>query len=307
MITIHSSGPGLHHNFLRFTLDYLSQLTPDLKQFPFDDTGCSHNDKGITFSKKFNLIMGQDIVDKNIKSCISFNPDDLLYYERVSLSREGSRNNDLYNLKNFNSWQPWNKDYVEQIYQFYNINKDEKIPKFILRDSIKKGYLNPKNTGLYKNTQKIINQIKELPNYFIVPVTAFFSFDSYKNELKKIDEKFNLELDLNELPILYKTFYEKNYVLKTHNIVFEILEAVKKQLNFKIPALDVFQEGYIYAELEKNNDFIIMPLIDNFFKNTNEIINYIKFYPEHYKAMNPNLPMFNNIPNPFFLHRQNNK
>ena len=50
-----------------------------------------------------------------------------------------------------------------------------------------------------------------------------------------------------------------------------------------------------------------MPLIDNFFKNTNEIINYIKFYPEHYKAMNPNLPMFNNMPNPFFLHRQNSK
>ena len=148
MITIHSSGPGLHHNFLRFTLDYLSQLTPDLKQFPFDDTGCSHNDKGITFSNKFDLIMGQHIVSKNIKSCISFEPDDLLYYERVGLSREGSRNNDLHNLKNFNSWQPWNKNYVEKIYQFYNINKDEEIPKFIIRDSIKKGYLNPKNTGL---------------------------------------------------------------------------------------------------------------------------------------------------------------
>jgi len=30
-------------------------------------------------------------------------------------------------------------------------------------------------------------------------------------------------------------------------------------------------------------------------------------YPEHYKAMNPNLPKFNGIDNPFFLHRQKTK
>ena len=50
-----------------------------------------------------------------------------------------------------------------------------------------------------------------------------------------------------------------------------------------------------------------MPLSESFFKNTDEIMEYIKYYPEHYKAMNPNLPIFNNIPNPFFLHRQETK
>lgn len=308
MITIFSSGPGLHHNFLRFTLDYLSMKTPEIKKFPFDRCGNSHNIEDIVFSNEFDIIMGQDTVDKNIESCISFEPDDLLYYERAGLSREHSRNNDLYNLENFNTWQPWNKDYVEKIYEFYKIDKNDKIPKFIIRDSIKKGYLNPTNTGLYKETQNIINQIKELPSYFIVPVTSFFSLDSYKNILEKINQKFDLELDFNKLPKLYKLFYKKNYILQTHNVVFEIIEAVKKkQLNIDIPKLDVFQEGYLYAEFEKNNDFITMPLVDNFFKDTTEIINYIKYYPEHYKAMNPNLPTYNNIDNPFFLHRQNNK
>ena len=30
-------------------------------------------------------------------------------------------------------------------------------------------------------------------------------------------------------------------------------------------------------------------------------MDYLKYYPEHYKAMNPNLPKFNGIPNPFYL------
>ena len=55
------------------------------------------------------------------------------------------------------------------------------------------------------------------------------------------------------------------------------------------------------------HDFVIMPITDDFFKTTKEITDYIKLYPEHYKAMNPNLPKFNNIDNPFFLHRQKSK
>ena len=61
------------------------------------------------------------------------------------------------------------------------------------------------------------------------------------------------------------------------------------------------EQAYLYAKLEETNNFITMPLSESFFKNTDEIIEYIKYYPEHYKAMNPNLPIFNNIPNPFFF------
>ena len=53
--------------------------------------------------------------------------------------------------------------------------------------------------------------------------------------------------------------------------------------------------------IEKNNSFIQVPNTREFFKDTLEIVEYIEFYPNHYKAMNPNLPMFNGIPNPFHL------
>ncbi len=70
--------------------------------------------------------------------------------------------------------------------------------------------------------------------------------------------------------------------------------------------------GLISADLEeerieKNYDFIQTPLTRNFFSDTDEILEYVKYYPNHYKAMNPNLPKFNNIDNPFHLWAKNKK
>jgi hypothetical protein len=86
-----------------------------------------------------------------------------------------------------------------------------------------------------------------------------------------------------------------------------VLDAVKENTDIPVPPLDTIQQAYVYAKLEKQHDFITMPMTETFFKTTKEITDYIKLYPQHYKAMNPNLPKFNNIDNPFFLHRQNNK
>ena len=65
--------------------------------------------------------------------------------------------------------------------------------------------------------------------------------------------------------------------------------------------LDIVEQAYISAWIEKNYEFVVVPACDQFFQSTAEIINWLKHYPEHYKAMNPNLPTFNNIPNPFHL------
>ena len=71
--------------------------------------------------------------------------------------------------------------------------------------------------------------------------------------------------------------------------------------------LDIVEQGYLYAWIEKNNDYIQTPLTRNFFVDTNEILEYIKVYPNHYKAMNPNLAKFNNIDNPFYLWAKGKK
>ena len=292
--------PGLHHNFLRYTLDHCSALTPEITQLPFKHTGTSHVE--LEYSGKFDRIQGRPVHTQDQGPFVLCVADDILYYERASVSREGDRNNDLKQFKNFKNWQPWNNHYVDTITKNYKIEEDKPIPKFILRDSIKQSYLDLKNNGLLLHNNTLVNSVKNTntDNYFF-PVSSFFSQKKFINELSKLDVKYNLSLDLEKVPHVYDSFLERNQILQSHFVVDKILTAIKNRENIEIPELDVFQEGYIYAKLEETNDFIIMPMIEAFYKNTQEINEYLQYYPEHYKAMNPNLPTFNEIPNPFHL------
>ena len=153
----------------------------------------------------------------------------------------------------------------------------------------------------------INENIKDTNDLYFFEVNKFFSLQSITEELKIIDKRFNLNLDLNDLEYVHTEFMKRNKILNTHQRTEQVLDAVSNNKIIEIPELDILQQAYVYAKLEENNHFITMPMTETFFANTQQIIDYINYYPEHYKAMNPNLPMFNNIPNPFFLHRQNNK
>lgn len=295
--------PGMHHNFLRYVLDSCSRITPLLSELPFIETGTSH--KKLNYSGKFEVLESdhnRPIREQGKGPFILCVADDILYFERISISREGDRNNDVTKSHNFINWQPWNKHYVDAIIEDYKLEKNKPIPKFILRDSIKKSYLDPENKGSFLQNKKLVDSVNntDTDNYFF-PVSSFFTLEKFVKELTKLDNKYNLQLDFENIPQIYSQFAERNEILKNHFVVDEIITAIKNKENMKIPDLDVFQEGYIYAELEKSNDFILMPMINNFYTNTREIIEYLQHYPDHYKAMNPNLPTFNNIPNPFYL------
>lgn len=293
----------MHHNFLRYVLDSCSRITPLLSELPFIETGTSH--KKLNYSGKFEVLESdhnRPIREQGKGPFILCVADDILYFERISISREGDRNNDLTKSHNFINWQLWNKHYVDAIIEDYKLEKNKPIPKFILRDSIKKSYLDPENKGSFLQNKKLVDSVNntDTDNYFF-PVSSFFTLEKFVKELTKLDNKYNLQLDFENIPQIYSQFAERNEILKNHFVVDEIITAIKNKENMKIPDLDVFQEGYIYAELEKSNDFILMPMINNFYTNTREIIEYLQHYPDHYKAMNPNLPTFNNIPNPFYL------
>lgn len=303
MISVVACGPGLHTHFLHFTFDYLDKSTPELKTLPFDKTGIAHGP--VDYSKKYRIEhqkkmdLFSDEFSENIGDCVGVEADDILYYERVGLSREGGKNHDLKNLENYNNWHSWNNHAVEKIYSLYKISKHKKIPRFILRDFVKLGHLDPDTHGLTVYNKNVLDVVKK-ENCVIIPVSAFFTFEQFLMNLKKVEKKFNLDFNFGLLPNLYKKFVENNKVLQTHKIVFDILKAIQQNKKITIPELDVWQEAFIYAELEKNYDFIKMPLVDQFFQHTQQIIDYVTYYPQHYKSMNPNLPVFGEKPNPFF-------
>jgi len=309
------NAAGCHGHYLQYLIDCLSKKTPTITELPFNELGNSHNK--INYSGLCKFVEATEHNEyKNLKNSKIIRiryENEILYYERVAMNRANDANRDLKNIHNDISFlKTYNIEFYEKIKNIYNLQMDS-VPKFILRDAYKMGFLDWNNQGSVVKSNKekkwIHDHLSQNNDVYFLQVEIFFNIKNLINELKIIDKKFNLELDLdlNKISNIHAEFLKRNKIIQTHSYTNLILDAIDKFKNIDIPNLDILQEAYIYAKLEEKNDFIIMPMVENFFNTTQQIIDYIKFYPQYYKAMNPNLPTFNNIPNPFFLHRQKTK
>ena len=126
--------------------------------------------------------------------------------------------------------------------------------------------------------------------------------------MKEISMQFNLDLNLGkEAKSTHEEFLSNLYIgNKTLHRTDKVIENIKENndININCDNLDIVEESYILAWIEKNYNFIQCPLSEHFFKDTSEIKRYVKYYPNHYKAMNPNLPKFNGYDNPYYLHNK---
>ena len=307
------NSPGCHGHYLTYLLDKFSKKTPEITSLPFNSLGNSHIDikysNFIKFVDSTDHSKYSDLKNKKIIKII-YNKD-ILYYERVAMNRASDTNRDINNIhKDISFLQTYNNEFYNKIYKIYNITNDT-VPKWLLRDAYKLGFLDLKNQGSVVSANQSIhwieNTLKKTNNVHYLDVSAFFTTNSLAKELQTIDNLYNLTLDLQSLQEIHKEFIKRNKILHTSKNTEITLNAISNKKNIEIPTLDIIQQAFVYAELEKNYDFISMPLVDDFFKTSADIINYLNLYPKHYQAMNPNLPTFNNIPNPYFLHRQKTK
>ena len=291
----------------------MSKRTPKIEKLPFNDLGNSHNKVDYSGYVRF-VDTGLYEENKNLKNTnivkILYS-DHILYYERVAMARAADSNRDIHNLhKDISFLKSYNKEFYKKLYTLYNIDSDT-VPKWLLRDAYKIGFLDWQNQGSVVIAKQDIRWVEEhlsgQNNVHHTQVDVFFTTEKLKRELLKLNAKFDLDLSFDNFEPIHEEFLNRNSILKTHGHTDLVLDAVKQNKDIPVPPLDIIQQAYVYAQLEQHYDFIQMPMTDDFFKTTKEISDYVNMYPEHYKAMNPNLPKFNNIDNPFFLHRQNNK
>ena len=307
------NSSGCHGHYLTYLIDRLSKETPAIEQLPFNDIGNSHNKIDYSgFSQFVDADLheqNKNLKDANIVKILWSN--DVVYYERVAMNRAADANRDINNIhKDISFLNSYNREFYDKIRNLYSIEKDS-VPKWLLRDAFKMGFLDWNNQGSVKQLKQDIqwmedNMSKDNRIHY-TQVDVFFSAEHLKRELQELDRAFDLDLEFKNFETIHKEFLSRNEILKSHEKTKIVLDAVKQNKDIPIPTLDIIQQAYVYAQLEKMHDFVIMPITDDFFKTTKEITDYIKLYPEHYKAMNPNLPKFNNIDNPFFLHRQKSK
>jgi hypothetical protein len=310
---------GTFGNFLKFFLDKFSKLSPDIEATPFTDTGTSHTLRRKHFSgliQRYHLqFINDNVGETDLPVCMILpnTAPDFLYLKTAQWFRAGDHKNlpdHLWNKKILENKNSRSNDAVDNICSLYNISLDnEYIPKFIVRDWYKLEFLEDITTTYNSQWFKTFKDhpffCKQKTHHF--PLESFFKFDIFISNIKKLDSVFDIQLDFNRISEMQDIFmqgYNLDIYRQQTNLVTSIIDNLLSNENMLIPELDVSFEGFLYARIEKTYPFVIAPLTNHFFKDTDEIRSYVKNYPEHYKAMNPLMPTFNNIPNPFYLYKK---
>lgn len=296
---------GTHGHFLRFTLDKYSGLTKPLEGTPFTENGTSHNDHVCSeeIVEYHPAMKGQDCF-RNINEphiLITVEESDLLTLERTVTLRANdykiNTSQDIINLSDmFLEHFPWADAFMK--YYRLDIKRTKQVPKCLMRDFYKLSFLDPEHNGFLVRDRRWRKNKPQ--STFEFPVSHFWDKAKFLNKLKEVDQMFSLQLDLSDLS-MHDEFIKRMPVLKTRHRAEMVVDCIKLGKDISITDIDTVEQAYISAWIERNNDFILVPFSNDFFGSTGEIIEWINYYPPHYKAMNPNLPTFNGIPNPYHL------
>jgi len=308
-------GPATFGHFFKYFIERFSKKTPPMEQEPFNDIGTSHSISKEQFSGMVQRYHASFINDnagsKGLPVCLIMptRRKHFLYLKKAQWFRDSNKK-----ISPDHLWQkPLNelpsdlRAPINNMTKLYGIADREgvKIPKFIVRDFFKLEFLEPLDETL---SYRWFAELRKHPFFssqktFEFDLEAFFDWECFINSLRDLDTFFDLGIDFGRQSEM-KELLEKGLSLdEIRSECNKVEDVLTNGADHNLEGLDVTAEAYIYAETEKKNDFIQMPLTNNFFRDTAELKEFIEHYPNHYKAMNPNMPKFNGIANPYYLKK----
>jgi len=311
---------GSHGAFLKFFIDKFSKKTPDIITSPFLDNGTSHNLE-VKYSGRIYRYTFEDtkgIPRNNYKLehkgepqiVVTLDEPSQMNYLRLHFTRESDHELVSFKFDELDSKILVSNNfidmYADKFKNLYNIDLKltKLLPYAIMRDFIKMHFVDSSQNKALVGSKKTM-QDADADTIFI-SLSEIWDTDLFMQKMNTISKRFNLQLVLDDSAVnLHREFLRRRVNHATWNRVYTIIDDIKEQKDTDCSDLDIVEQGYLYAWLEKTYDFVQAPLTRKFFDTTAEILEYVTHYPNHYKAMNPNLPVFNNIANPFYLWHKN--
>ena len=298
-IVYHGSTFG---NFLKFMLDKFSKKTPEIHSTPFNKSGTSHGMKDEHFSGLIQKYHQSFIKDNEgqtgLPICLIMPNTDkhYLYLKKANIFRSGDGRmspDDLWKQA-YGEMPELLKEKVDEIRKLYDIKETAHfswIPKFIVRDWHKLDFLQPlEHTFDYQWFKQLAEQdFFKHQETFILDLETFFKWDSFIENITKLDEVFGLEIDFDrtsEMKVLFDKSLSLDDIRQYSNKVEGVLNDFE---HHSFQDLDVSAEAYIYAMFEKRYPDIQMPLTNRFFRDSEEIKQFIEHFPNWYRRSNPNI------------------
>ena len=293
---------GTFGNFLKYFIERFSTKTPEMKDDPFTDTGTSHVIGDKEYSGLVQKYHGSFINDNEGKTdlpvCIIVptRPKHYLYLKQAQLFRAGDDKvspDDLWK-KAVGEMPERLKASAKKIKDLYNIEETAHfhwLPKFIIRDWYKLEFLQKlEDTHDYQwfQTFKTHPFFKSQKTYQL-DLESFFCVDTFLSSMAELDDVYQLDLDfdrMKEMRTLFNNGIELDKIRQECNMVESILDN-GQDVDFR--DLNVATEAYIYAYYEKQNKDIQMPLTNRFFRDRQEISQFLEHFPAWYKKNNPNI------------------
>jgi hypothetical protein len=262
---------------------------------PWDDDdrvhGLVESDFNTKFKRGHQLTGRFDSPDPDsYKLVISFEPKDLIFVERCWFYRTPGNENEKSRYKNIIGQA--DSSFVKKTFGDVTDNKSvaKELIKIRFHDKTKNSWWNS------------INDFITDENHHNFNLSSLWDQALLNTELMKVSDRYELELQIDQKVIHNVVEKIKNaYPVQTKDRAHQVLDAIESNDNIDCPELDIVEQAYIEAELEKKHDCIIFPYGTNWFIDTAQINEFINTCPTYLKHMNPRLPWYNNNRNPFYL------
>jgi hypothetical protein len=262
---------------------------------PWDNDDRVHGFNNADFNTKFkkshqlNSLNGHPDPHAD-KVVISFDPKDLLFAERCGFYRNPGCENEKGQYNHI--IDSADGSFVKETFGDVVGNKSvaKELIKIQFHDIGKHTWWNSMNEFLTNKSHHHFN------------LCSLWDHALLKDELTKVSDRYNLEFNIDE-KVIHNVVekIKKSYPVVTKDRAHQVLDAIESKNNMECNELDIIEQAYIEAELEKIHDCVIFPYGVNWFKDTDQINEFIDTYPTYLKHMNPRLPWYNNIKNPFYL------
>ena len=290
-------APGTFGNCVRWMFDRFTKVSNfEGIDSPWDEDHRAHGFDEDAFDRRFkrgHQLDGRlDSPDlDSYKLVLCFEPKDLVFVERCGFYRNpGWEKNEKSRYKNIIDLA--DASFVKK--SFGSVSSSKSVAKELLKIQFH-------NMGkhLWWNSMKKFIADK---NHHQFDLCSLWDHDRLKKELEKVSERYTLDFDIDE-KVIHNVVekIKKSYPVITRKRAHQVLNAISSNVNIDCNDLDIVEQAYIEAELEKIYDCVIFPYGSNWFNDTAQIREFLDTYPAYLKHMNPRLPWYNNIKNPFYL------